>query len=73
MAKSVSDILEIEHKFGLETLNAYSNFQRTCGKDSFGFLSFYYRHQKRRKKTVAGYGAAARKHAPELLRVKGRK
>ncbi|MFA6336328.1 MAG: class I SAM-dependent methyltransferase [Bacteroidales bacterium] len=59
VAKSVSDILEIEHKFGLETLNAYSNFQERVEKIRLDFLSFLLQAQKEGK-TVAGYGAAAK-------------
>ena len=59
IAKSVSDILEIEQKFGLETLNAYSNFQERVEKIRLNFLAFLLQAQKEGK-TVAGYGAAAK-------------
>lgn len=57
--KSVSDILEIERQFGLETLHVYSNFQECVEKIRLNFLAFLLQAQKEGK-SVAGYGAAAK-------------
>ncbi len=59
ISKSVSDVLAKEHNAGLNTLNAYANFQERVEKIRLNFLAFLLKAQKEGK-TVAGYGAAAK-------------
>ena len=57
--KAVSDLLEIEVKFGLKALNTYQSFQAKANTVKNDFLSFLI-EQKRLGKSIVGYGAAAK-------------
>lgn len=57
--QSVGNLLKKEKKYGLQDLDTYSSFQEQANKIKDDLLIFLI-EQKRRGKTVAGYGAAAK-------------
>ena len=59
IAGTVREILDIEEKFGLHSLDAYKTFQQKADTVKNGLVSFLI-EQKRAGKKVAAYGAAAK-------------
>lgn len=56
---TVKDVVEGEHKAGLRRLETYTGFQAVMDDTKNNFLS-YLLDKKRQRKTVVGYGAAAK-------------
>lgn len=56
---SVPDLIRLEKNKGLDNISAYNDFQQKANKIKDDLLEFLIT-QKKEKKTVAGYGAAAK-------------
>lgn len=73
---SVNKIVETEHKNGLKNLSTFLNFQNSIEKIKLDLLEFLIK-QKKSKKIVVGYGAAAKGNTllnfsgikPDLIKV----